>query len=124
MRRPWIAFTMVALAAALPVAAYATTTITRHGDKAVSRHANGCQVIKNADHSVSVRCPVGVWTTLRWSFLGHGAATATVDCLAHPCRYTPTVVNTGNSGLASFDGYVVSERVHHNRIVSMTATLN
>jgi hypothetical protein len=123
MRRRLIILAVIALA--LPVAAYASTTVTRAGDQAWVTKDSGCRVIENADHSVTVRCPVGQSVTLDWRF-SQSVSAATVVCLNHPCKNAPTITvwRHFRDGKGWQTGYSVKQLVHANTIASMTATLN
>jgi hypothetical protein len=113
---------IVALLAALGLPAVAQASLKRvtdHAD-AGSVKANGCQVTKAADHSLSVRCPAGHAAVISWGVLGPALPHVSVSS-KHPCRYQPHVRDMGR-----FHGndhvYKITQRVHHNTIVSMTAT--
>jgi hypothetical protein len=112
-RRLTLLLALLALAA--PVAAYAGASLSHPGDQASVAQAGGCQVTRNADHSITVHCPAGHWAELHWSFRAHAATTATVTCREHRCRYTPTIKATRQDLLTA---YTVTERVHSNTITS------
>jgi hypothetical protein len=114
---------LVALVAALSVPGVAYGYIhrtTMHGDDATVT-ANGCKVTRNADHSITVACPAGHWAKLTWNVVGQMQPYAAVDCQPHTCSHLPAVRNLGRLHAADYL-YRVTELIHHNRLVSMTAT--
>jgi hypothetical protein len=115
---------LLALIASLLMVSAAQAMILRktvNGAEATVQ-ANGCTVTKRADHSLTVACPAGHWAKLTWTMIGPNAFTyAAVDCEPHACRYQPTVHKVARLHASDYV-YSVTERVHHNRIVSMTTT--
>ena len=105
----------------VPATAEAVTerVVTDPADSGSIR-ANGCEVTKNRDHSVTVNCPVGHSAVLSWSVIGSTEPHAAISS-AQPCRYQPTVRDLGRFH-ASDHLYRITQRVHHNVVISMEAT--
>jgi hypothetical protein len=118
IRRLTLLLALLALAA--PVAAYASTTVTRTGDNTYSVQANGCQVTKNADHSVTVHCSGSHYAALHWSFLGTSKPSVTVSA-AHSLKY-PLTLTRDQGRVANKSAYTVTQLVHDNTIYSVSAT--
>jgi hypothetical protein len=117
-----VALLLAALAAALSVPGVAYGYIHRttpHGDDATVT-ANGCKVTKNTDHSITVACPAGDWAKLTWRVIGQAQPHASVDCQPHACFHRPAVRRLGRLHANDYI-YRVTELIHHNRLVSMTA---
>lgn len=127
MRRALLATVLFVGLGAVPAQAYIISPIhTESGDQAQIT-ADGCKITKNADHSVSVRCPSGHWATFTWTEVGRGpVSSTTVDCVLHACARAPQVADLGRiPGVGgSLHAYSVTQQVHHNRIASMTITLS
>jgi hypothetical protein len=119
-----LALTVLAFAASAAVA-HASTDVTRLGDQAGLTKPEVCRVVKHADHSVTVHCPVGQSVTLQWNFLNSVTA-ASVNCLSYGgCRNAPTITAWRHVGIAGpRTGYTVAIVVHANTVASMTATIN
>jgi hypothetical protein len=118
-----VALLLAALPAALSVPGVAYGSIHRvtlHGDDATVT-ANGCRVTKNADHSITFACPAGHWAKLTWNVIGQTQPRAAVDCQPQACFHLPAVREVGRLH-ANDNIYRVTELIHHNRLVSMTAT--
>jgi hypothetical protein len=98
--------------------------VTRLGDQAGVNQPVDCHVVRNADHSVTVRCPVGQSVTLMWNFKSVVTA-ASVNCLSWGgCKNQPTITQWHHhTDLGLRSGYAVSIIVHSNTVASMTATV-
>jgi len=116
-----ITFALAALALAAPLTAHASTVVTRSGDQTTTIDAKGCQILKNADHSLTVHCSGAHWATLHWSVWGNYFPPTLTIASAHALKY-PATLTCGPGWRHPIIVCDITQLVHNNTVTSVTAT--